>query len=100
MSFLPKLPCDVKDLNFAGVPPGFFISRLMQLAVMAPAERNGEFVADLQTDRARLCKTQMVRIARCAAADQAGLGSDELQVRLVTQPLGFGDGELAFVDAS
>ena len=72
----------------------------MQLAMMATTEWNGELVADLQPERARLRKAEVVRVTRGAAADQARLGSNEFQVRLVAQPLGFGDGKLTLVDAT
>src|SRR5215213_6395578 len=47
---------------------------------MNPAERDGEFVADFTRKRAPLRKLEMVRIRWAAAADEAGLGADELQV--------------------
>ena len=45
----------------------------MQLAMMSPAERHREFIADLATECARLRKAQMVWIGRPPAADQARL---------------------------
>ena len=45
-----------------------------------------------------LREPQVMRIGGLSAADQAGLRGDELQMRLVTQPLRLGDGELALVD--
>ena len=40
----------------------------------------------------------MMRIGRLPAANQARLGGNEFQVRLVAQALGLGDSELALVD--
>ncbi|HEX9074070.1 MAG TPA: hypothetical protein VF852_19230 [Pseudolabrys sp.] len=40
----------------------------------------------------------MMRITGLAPADQTRLSGHKLQVRLVAQPLGFGDGELALVE--
>ena len=70
----------------------------MQLSMMPTAERYCEFIADFQTNAARLRKSQMMRVARLSSADNAGLGCDELEMCLVTQPLRFGNGELALVD--
>jgi hypothetical protein len=50
----------------------------VQLAVMNPAQRDGEFVADFAPEGVPLRKLEMVRIRRAAAADKAGLGADEL----------------------
>ena len=65
---------------------------------MTAAERYGELVADLETQRSGLRKPQMMRIGRLPATDQAGLRGDESQVGFVTQPLGLGYGEKTFVD--
>ena len=42
----------------------------MQLPVMVTAKRDGEFVADFETQGSRLRKAQMVRIGGLAATDQ------------------------------
>ena len=47
MRLLPKLPGKAKGVDLEFFPPGNFIAGLMQLPVMAPAERHGELVADL-----------------------------------------------------
>jgi hypothetical protein len=70
----------------------------MQLPVMASAKRHREFIADFQADAARLRKSEMVRIARLSSADKTRLRCDKLEMRLVTQPLGLGDSELALID--
>ena len=70
----------------------------MQLPVMPTTERYGELIADFQANGTRLGESKMMRVARLSTADQARLGCDKLQMRLVTQPLGFGNGELALVD--
>jgi hypothetical protein len=98
MCLLPKSLCNRQRLDLEPLPPGQFIARLMQLSVMTAAERHREFIADFHADPPWLSKTQMMRIARLPPADQAGLGGDEFQVRLIAQPLGFGDRELALVD--
>ena len=70
----------------------------MQLPMMTAAERDGELVADFEAERSGLRKPQVMRIGRLPAADEAGLRGDELQMGLVTQPLGLGDGQKALVD--
>jgi hypothetical protein len=62
----------------------------VQFAVMRPAERDREFIADLLSKSARLRKAQMVRVAGLSAADKAGLVGH--RVLLVPQPPGFGQG--------
>jgi hypothetical protein len=70
----------------------------MQLPMMASAKRYCEFIADFQANAARLRKSQMMRVARLSSADKTRLRCDKLEMRLVTQPFGFGDGELALID--
>ena len=66
--------------------------------MMRPTKRNGEFIADLLSEPARLRKAQMVRVAWLSAADEAGLGCHKTQVLFVPQPFGLRQGKDAFVD--
>ena len=70
----------------------------MQLPVMPTTERYCELIADFQANAARLRKSKMMRIARLSSADKTGLRCDEFQMCLITQPLRFGNDELALVD--
>ena len=70
----------------------------MQLPVVPAAERHRELIADLETHCPGLGKPQVMGIARLPATDQARLRSDKLEMRFVTQPLRFCEGELALVD--
>ena len=70
---LPQLLGDWQGIDFQILPPDHFIASLMQLPMMAAAERYGEFVADFETQRSRLRKPQVMRIGRLPAADQTGL---------------------------
>ena len=45
----------------------------MELAMMSPAERHREFIADLATECTRLREAEMVWVGRPPAADQARL---------------------------
>ena len=57
----------------------------MQLAVMDPADRNGELVAHAASECARLRKGEVMRIRRHAAAHKAGLPQNESPVVLIAQ---------------
>ena len=71
---------------------------MMELPMMTAAKRDGEFVADFQTQRSGLGKAQMMRIGRLTAADETGLRGHESQMGLVPKPLWFGNGQNALVD--
>ena len=98
MRLLPKLSGNAKGVDLEFFPPSSFIAGLMELAVMASAERDGELVADFDSQCARLCEAEMVRVARVATAYKARLGSHEAQMGFVASALGFGQGKNAFVD--
>lgn len=59
---LPELERDWKRINVEILPPCGLITRAMKLAVMNPADRDGELVADSMSEGARLCKREVVRI--------------------------------------
>jgi hypothetical protein len=62
------------------LPPNPFVTAPVQLAMVRSAQRDRKFVTDLPRQRAALCVLEMVRIRRAAGTEEAGLGSDELQV--------------------
>jgi len=66
-------------------PPHGFVTAAMDLAMMSPAQWHGVLIADLAAKRAALRKAQVMGVARCAAADQAGLPGNELDVLAVAQ---------------
>src|SRR5262245_27609291 len=57
----------------------------MQVAVMDPANRDGELVAHPVSKRTRLGKREVMRIRRYAAAHNTRLPQDELPVLLIAQ---------------
>ena len=73
MRLLPQSLGDWQGIDFQIFPPDHFIAGLMQLPMMATAERYGELVADFEAECPRLRKPQMMRIGRLSAADEAGL---------------------------
>ena len=73
MALFPKSLGDLKRVDIQVVPPGHLVAGLVQLTMMAAAERNGELVADFKADGPGLGKAQVMRIGWLAAADQAWL---------------------------
>jgi len=57
VALVPKLFGDLQWLNLHFMPPGHFVTRLMQLLVMITAERHRELIANLETQGAGLCET-------------------------------------------
>jgi hypothetical protein len=73
MSLLPKILGGRQRIDVEVFPPGDFVTGLMQLPMMATAKRHCEFIADFQTNAARLRKPKMMRIARLSPADKTWL---------------------------
>ena len=63
----------------------------MHFAMMSPAERDSEFVADLAAECTRLRKAQMVWIGWPPAADQARLLNHMPDMIAVTNAARFGE---------
>jgi hypothetical protein len=95
----PEFASDDNRIDPDVLPPRGFVTATVNLAMMAAAERNGEFVADLATERAVLCEAKMVSVNRLASADQARLFRDEFEVPLVPEPSRLRQGEEAPVDS-
>ncbi len=62
MALLPKTASDVESIDLPILPPRLLVTNLMHLPMMPTAERHGELITDLKTDRSRLRKTKMVGI--------------------------------------
>ena len=80
MRLLPELPRDAQRVYSKFIPPDRFVSCLVQLPMMAAAERDRKLVAHLDAERARLCEAEMVGVTRLAPADDTGLGSNKTKV--------------------
>ena len=80
-------------------PPCGFIAATMDLTVVTPAQRHGEFIAHFSPERAMLREPQMMGIRGSTTANQARLFGYELDVLLVTKAAGLGMDQLALVDA-
>ena len=66
---------------------------------MQAAERDGEFVADLAPEGELLGEAHMVRLGRLSPANEAGSGSDVLEVIFIPKAPRFRECEDALVDA-
>ena len=66
--------------------------------MVAPTQRNGEFIADLSPERSALCEAEVMGIRRSPAADQTGVSGNKLEVIAVTKPSRLGQSKDAFVD--
>ena len=69
---LPETFCDLKRIDLQIVPPGSLIAGLMQLSVMAAAQRYGELITHLETDRPRLRKPQVMGSDGCRPQTRQG----------------------------
>ena len=69
----PKPLGDFKRVDLEILPPGHLIASLMQLPMMTAAERDGEFIADFETEGSGLRESQVMRIGWLPAADETGL---------------------------
>ena len=70
----------------------------MDVPVMRSAQRYREFVADLESHRARLGESQMVGVGGASPADQTGLRGNEFEVGFVAEPTRLANRKYAFVD--
>jgi len=86
---LPELESDWKRIDVEVLPPCGLITRAMKLAMMDPANRDGEFVAHSIPKPTRLGKREVMRIRRYAAAHKTGLPQHKFPVVLIAQPDGF-----------
>ena len=64
----------------------------MDLAMMAPAQRHGELITDLATERAVLREAKMMSICGPAPTNQTRLFSHEFDVLLVPRAARLGVG--------
>ena len=69
--FGPKSVRYRQRINANVDPPDGLVTAPMQLAMMRAAKRYSKFIADFAAKRARLCKSQVVRIRRLPTAEKA-----------------------------
>ena len=95
---LPQFECDRQRIDIAPLPPCGFVTMPVQLAMMATAERYGEFVADFEAETPCSRKAHMVGIAGLPGTDQARLFGDKPKVVLIAMAARLGEGQHALVD--
>ena len=97
-SMLPQLSSNHDRIEFEFVPPCRFVAPAMKDPVVGPAKGNRELVADPAAQRSRLGKSQVVGVRRPAAAQEARLGGNELEMRTIAVAAWFAQRESAFID--
>src|SRR5262249_4645383 len=95
----PELTGDFDGVDPGRRPPGLLIAGAMDRAMMAAAERDGEFIAGLAAQRPRLQIAEMMRIGLFAAADEACLLGNITKVLAVSIAPRCRNDEHALVDA-
>jgi hypothetical protein len=58
----PEAVGDGEGVDAHVVPPSSFVAGVVKFAMMGAAERYGEFVADLASERFRLCEADVMRV--------------------------------------
>src|SRR6516225_630190 len=76
----PKGCCNGEGINCLRPPPGAFVAAPMELAVVQPANRNGELVAGLPPHCSLLGKFDVMGVRRTPPADEARLRGYEPQM--------------------
>jgi hypothetical protein len=94
----PKHTCCDRRINARLVPPGYFVTTAVDLAMMTPAQRHGELIAYLPPERTVLSEAQMVRIAWRAATDETRLLGDEADMLPVPNTSRLWECKHSFVD--
>ena len=77
MSCLPQPLRRVQRIDIEVFPPCEFVTTLVKLAVMKPAEWDGEFITHFAPECPLLSKPKVMRIRRATTAGQTGLGGHE-----------------------
>src|SRR5262249_37695228 len=77
---LPELTGNLDRIDASLLPPGFFIAAAMHRAVMRAAEWDGKFITCFAAERARLHKSDVMRVRGLAAAQQARLPHHKAKV--------------------
>ena len=92
----PQVASVPQRINGGLAPPFRFIAVAMQFKMMAAAQGNGEFIADLATECAALGKAQVMGVARRTPADQTGLLRHKAHMTAIAMRRGSGCARTAF----
>ena len=85
-------------IDSRSAPPRSFVAVAMKLAMMPPAQRDGELIADLTSERASLGEAKVVGIKGPPAAEETRLLSDMPDVLAIPHPARFREQQGALVD--
>src|SRR5262249_52820256 len=96
---LPELTGDLDWIDASLLPPGVFVAGAMRGAVMRAAQRDGKFIAGFAAERARLHKSDVMRVRGFAAAQQARLLHHKAKVVPIAIAAGRRHREHALIDA-
>ena len=77
MSCSPQPLRGVERIDVEVSPPQEFVTALVKLAMMKPAEWDGEYVTHFAPECSLFSKPKVMRIGRAATAGQTGLGGHE-----------------------
>ena len=77
MSCSPQPWRRVQRIDIEVLPPCAFVTALVKLAMMKPAERDGKFVTHFAPECSLFSKPKVIRIRGGAPAGQTGLGAHE-----------------------
>ena len=77
MSCSPQPLRRVQRIDVEVLPPCEFVTALVKLAMVKPAEWDGEFVTHFAPECPLFGKPKVMRIRRTATARKTGLGADE-----------------------
>ncbi len=94
MTFVPKPLRDIERGQVEFLPPSRLVAAQVKLTMMDPAERDGELIAHLAAQRARLCETKMVRVGGTSSTHEARLRGDESPMVFVPLAPHFAKGEI------
>src|SRR6516165_1074187 len=87
----PKLRRNGQRIDPVAFPPGALVAAPVELAMVQPADRNGEAVAHFPPHRPLLGELDVMGIRRGAAADQARLSGDKFQMLAIAVACRFTD---------
>ena len=98
MRLKPQGSCSNDRLNGHLPPPDGFVAIAVQLAMMAPAQRYRELVADLAPERPALGKAEMMGVTGTTAADETRLVRHVPYMLAVADSAELGQGKHGFID--
>jgi hypothetical protein len=83
---VPKACCNGERIDLLVLPPSAFIPASVEVTMVQPAERNGEFVTDLSSYSPVLCKLEVMSIRGRPSADETRLRGHKPQMVAIALP--------------